>query len=205
MPRHRDRSRPTADGGFTLIEMLVAGLLFSLIFMIIAAIFIASLGVQQTVTDTTSATVDAQLAAQSIDKGVKNAVGVELTGDPGAPAGLPADDQMLVAEVATGDGDPDSIVYNCQAWYFDASAGEIRWRVTALAEVAAPSAAQLAGWTLLADRVTATVPPSVFTHSGASIGVAYRTTVDENSPVAIEFTTASLLGAPLDESTSTCF
>jgi len=203
--RTRKKVSARVDEGFTLIEMLVAGLLFSLVFMIIAAIFISSIRVQQTVTNVSSATVDAQAAATSIDKGVKNAVGLELTGDPGAPSGLPPDDQMLVAEVATGGGDADSIVYNCQAWYYDASAGEIRWRVSALAEVAAPNSAQLAGWTLLADRVTPSVPPSVFTHSGATIGVAYQTTVDENSPVAIEFSTASLLGAPMDEGTSTCF
>lgn len=192
------------ESGFTLTEMLVASLLFAFIFIIAGGIFIASLGVQRTVSDVTSATVDVQLAAQSIDKGVKNAVALELTGDTGAPTGLPTGDLMLVAEVATGSGDADAIVYNCQAWYFDSSAGELRWRATSLAEVTAPTATALAGWTLLADRVTPIVPQSVFTHSGATVGVAYEATVDENSPVAIEFSTTSLSGAPQDESDSTC-
>ncbi len=173
------------DEGFTLTELLVSSALFSLVVLVAGSIFIGQTSAQQQVSAITGATVDAQLAGTTIDAGIRNSTGFELT-----PTGS---DQLLVARVA---GRADSLQWTCRAWYYSASERSIRMHSsTPGTPPTAPSPTQLATWTLLADGVYPTSGTTIFTASGDTLTVSFRAETDEdNRPVAIELSSAPLAG-----------
>jgi prepilin-type N-terminal cleavage/methylation domain len=179
------------EAGFTLTELLVASALFALVVLVAGSIFLGLFSAQRQVTAITSTTTDAQLAGTAIDAGVRNSSGFKLT-TVGA-------DQLLVARVA---GSGATVQWTCRAWYYSSSARTIRMHDSAAA-VAAPTATQLASWTLLVDGVKPATGPTIFSAAGATLTVRFRADTDDtNRPVAIEFSSAPLAGVTEN---STCY
>ena len=167
------------DRGFTLIELLASSLIFSLIFIVIGSIFVSLVRTQESVETTTSTTNVGQLAARSIDDGIRNSTGYQLTA-VGA-------DQLLTARTA---GSGATLTWKCTAWYY-ASAGDGSIRTfTSSTAISAPSAAQLATWTLLIEGVEPRIGTTVFTVDGPRLSVAFDALAEGQNPTAIEFSVA---------------
>lgn len=167
------------DRGFTLIELLASSLIFALIFIVIGSIFISLVRTQESVETTTSTTNVGQLAARSIDDGIRNSTGYQLTSV--------GTDQLLTARTA---GSGATLTWTCIAWYYSAGGdGSIRTYSSSTA-IAAPSAAQLANWTLLIDGVEPRVGTTIFTVDGPRLSVAFDALAEGQNPTAIEFSVA---------------
>jgi prepilin-type N-terminal cleavage/methylation domain-containing protein len=181
------------DDGFTLTELIASSVLFSLVTLTAVSIFLGQFSAQQQVSAITTATTEAQLAGTTIDTGIRNSSGFELT--------AVSADQLLVARVAGGGA---TLQWVCRAWYYSASADTIRMTSTTPGTpVAAPTASQLETWTLLADGVTPTSGTTIFSASGDLLTVSFRAkTDDDNKPVAIELSSAPLAGVT---ETTTCY
>lgn len=181
-------STPTSrdDEGFTLVEMIVASMLFSLVFLLISGVVITTITTQQTVTSVTTSTTDAQLVATTLDTRIRNSSEFQVT-DVGTS------DQLLVARVA---GSGATMTWSCYGWYYSAAdGGSIRMTSTAAGtKITTPSSSQLASWTLLLDGVTPRSGSHIFTATGTQLAVAFNSTVDDNLPIAIDFTTARITG-----------
>ena len=174
------------DDGFTLVEMIVASMLFSLVFLVISGIVISTVMTQQTVTSVATSTTDAQLAATTIDERIRNSSEFQVTN-------VGTSDQLLVARVA---GSGTTITWSCYGWYYSAAdGGSIRMTNTAAGtKITTPTSAQLASWTLLLDGVTPRSGTHVFTATGTQLAVGFDSTAGDNHPVAIDFTTARITG-----------
>lgn len=180
----RLRTRLRSDDGFTLMEVIVVFLLATLVLTTVGGIYITTIGVQQIVGTMNRTTTDGQLAARSIDAGIRNGSEFEITT-------LPSGDQLL--RVRTLDGS-DAAVWHCRAWYYAASDGAIRTRTAADATViAAPTAAQLAGWTLLVDGIRPSTGTTIFSPDPTYetvLAVDFTTEGEDDSDAArIKFST----------------
>ncbi|MEO5534691.1 MAG: prepilin-type N-terminal cleavage/methylation domain-containing protein [Pseudolysinimonas sp.] len=175
---------PDDDRGFTLVELLVATLLFSLVGSLVAAIFISTLNVQQTVTGVSASTSSAQSAANNVDSTLRNASGYLLTAS--------GSDQLLVARVA---GTGSTLTWSCRAFYYSASAGSIRAYTGAVGtKITAPTSTSLATWGLLTTGVTPRSGSTIFTDvDGVTMQVAFDVT-GANKKVAMQFSTSRPIG-----------
>lgn len=182
--RIRAALRADSDEGFTLVELLVATLLFGLVGIVIASIFISTLNVQQTVSGVSTSTNTAQSAASNIDNGIRNASGFSLTATSG--------DQLLVARVA---GAGSSLTWTCRAWYYSSSAGTIRTTSGPVGtKIVAPTSSALAAWTLLTGSVTPRSGSTIFTDvDGVTLAVAFDVT-GAGKKVAMQFSSSRPIG-----------
>lgn len=180
----RLRGFPRGDGGFTLIEMMVAALLFTLVGIVVGGIFISSLRAQQTVTGVSTSTNTAQSAATSIDNGIRNASGYQLS--------AAGPDQLLVARVA---GSGSSLTWSCVAWYYSSSQGTIRTTRGAVGtKITTPTSSQLATWTVLTTAASPRSGSTIFTDvDGTSVTVSFDVT-GAGKKVAMQFTSSRPIG-----------
>lgn len=194
-PRVRARIRAVArdERGFTLIELLATSLLLSLVLLVIGAIFLSVFTTQSTVRTVTASATDGQLAVSSIENGIRNSSEFQLT-DVGA-------DQLLVARTA---GSADALAWYCIAWYYSDAEGSIRMtRTDDGAPITTPSAADLAGWTLLTDGVAPRgAGTQIFTTTPPTLAVAFDALADDHNPTAFELTVTPLTRAP---EAATCY
>jgi prepilin-type N-terminal cleavage/methylation domain-containing protein len=171
------------DRGFTLIELLASSLIFAAIFTVIGSIFISLVRTQESVEATTQTTNVGQLIARSIDDGIRNSSGFQLS--------TIGDDQLLTARTASSGA---ALTWTCVAWYYAAGGdGSIRTFSSSTA-IATPSAAQLANWTLLIEGVDPRVGSTVFSVTGPRLDVAFDALADGQNPTAIEFSVAPPAG-----------
>lgn len=173
------------DDGFTLPELIASSALFALVILVAGGIFLGQFAAQQQVSAVTSTTTDAQLAGHTIDDGIRNSSGFELT--------TLGSDQMLVARVAGG---ASTLQWTCMAWYYSATADTIRSTMqTPGTPVAVPTSAQLASWTLLVDGVQPRAGNTIFSAAGDTVTVSFNAdTGDDYRPVAIELSSSPLAG-----------
>lgn len=174
------------DRGFTLVELMVASMLFGLVMLVVSGIVVSTILTQQTVTTVTSATTDGQLVATTIDQRIRNSSEFKVTN-------VGTSDQLLVARVAGADA---TLTWSCYGWYYSAAdGGSIRMTTTpAGTKITTPTAAQLAGWTLLLSGVSPRSGSHIFSATGTQLSVAFNATAGDNRPTAIDFTTARLTG-----------
>lgn len=171
------------EAGFTLVEMIVASMLFALVFVALGGVMISTVTTQRTITEVSSSTIDADFLASTIDDRIRNSSEFRLVASGG--------DQMLVARVA---GTGATVSWQCYAWHYSASKDQLRMRTsTPGTVVGVPTATQLSTWVLLADDV---VPrgssTTIFSATGPQLAVAFDIAVDGAQPVSIDFTTARL-------------
>lgn len=176
-----------AEEGFTLVELLVYGLVLVIVLTIVGGLLISSLSTERSVRSVTSASTTGQLAAESIVTGIRNSSGFAVS------TPVPSD-QMVVARVA---GSGDSIDWTCTAWYYSAAGdGSIRSTRSASA-IAAPTAAQLAAWTLITEGVDSIGGSPVFAVGGTdTLAIMFHSLAGDRPPVAIESSAVSRAGAP---------
>jgi prepilin-type N-terminal cleavage/methylation domain-containing protein len=186
------------DEGFTLVELIVSSLLLALVISVIGGLMYSTQKTEVLVQTTTTATTSGQAVISSIENGVRNSevglggsVPVSLTNPSGS-------DQMLTALVV-GSGTTASTT--CQAWYYSASAGTIRY-TTSTGAISAPSVTQLATWTQLATGISPTSGTSIFSLSGATVNIAYKVSAGLDPSVPFASTVVSRTGTI---GTSACF
>jgi type II secretory pathway component PulJ len=176
-------SRP--EEGFTMIELVIAMMLLVLVLGIVGAMIGSLSSTSKTVQSFTSTSSSAQVAAESIERGIRNSSDFLLT----TPSGT---DQMLVARTAQGS---TTLTWVCAAWYYSsANGGSIRYTSSSSA-IAAPSSATLATWTLMATGVTPTTGSTIFSGSSPTLSFSFNGTSSGGGPVAIASTALSRAGS----------
>ena len=140
------------EGGFTLIEFLVASSLSIIVLAIAGGILVSGLRTQETARTVTDAANTAQQIVRSIQAGVRNASAITVTSDPVAGT------QLLLAR--TIGSDPNSTAPSCQAWYFTPLGGGAVYttRTTPASVIALPSGGPQGVWTILGNGVSPADP-----------------------------------------------
>jgi len=185
-------STESREAGFTMIELVVAAMLFVVVFTVVGGIFLSLLRTQQTVDVLTGSANSGQLAANSIESGIRNSTDFQLT--------AVGSDQLIVAQTA---GSGSTLTWNCAAWYYSAAGdGEIRSTRTTGAAIDAPTSTELADWTLVLEGVEPATGSTIFAASGPQLTVSFEATAGDHSATAIEFTVIPLTGAT---GASTCY
>jgi len=171
--------RASQNAGLTMVELLIYSLLLAMVLGIVGSFLISSLTTEKTVRGVIDATTDGQLAARSVENGIRNASKFKLTT-------LTSKDQVLLARVAnrTSAGG-----YNCQAWYYDYSEGEIRYKKQAALIPETAWTGHLSEWTvLLDDVVSAEGKPAdapIFEELGTKLSINFRVLAGDDPPAAI--------------------
>jgi prepilin-type N-terminal cleavage/methylation domain-containing protein len=182
MNAHTDSRR---DNGFTMIELVIALMLLVLVLAIVGAMIASLSSTSKTVRSLTATSSSAQVAAESIERGIRNSSDFLLTNPSGT-------DQMLVARTARG---TTTLTWVCAAWYYSAAnGGSIRYTSSPSA-IAAPTAAALAKWTLLSTGVTPTSGSGIFSGSSPTLSFSFKGTSTGGGPVAIASTALSRAGS----------
>jgi Tfp pilus assembly protein PilW len=177
-------STESREAGFTMIELVVAAMLFVVVFTVVGGIFLSLLRTQQTVDVLTGSANSGQLAANSIESGIRNSSDFQLT--------AVGSDQLLVARTA---GSGTTLSWACTAWYYSAAGdGEIRSMRTTGAAIDAPTSAELADWTLVLEGVVPSSGSTIFSVSGPQLAVSFEATAGDHSATAIDFTVIPLTG-----------
>jgi Tfp pilus assembly protein PilW len=164
-----DRRLRHDDGGFTLIEMVIATALSVVVLAILGSVFVSVTKAQSSVTSLGSATTNGQLAIRSIDQGVRNSsiVAVKAVGS----------DLLLQARTV---GSGSTAVWSCTDWYFSVTDKTIRVKTSGTAITAPTSTALQKSWMLLASDVTPVSSTPVFaltsTSTGQTVAQSFRVT-----------------------------
>jgi len=175
-----------SERGFTLVELLVYGMLLVLVLAIVGSMLASMSTTSKAVNSVTAASTAAQLVADSVERGIRNSSDFHLT----TPAGT---DQLLVARTAQAGA---TVTWLCAAWYYSpAAGGTIRYTTSTTAIPAIPTAANLANWTLLDTGVAPASGTSVFSANGAALTIAFNGLAGSNSPVAISSSAVSRAGS----------
>lgn len=191
-----------ADDGFTLVELVVYAMLFVVVLALAGTLVVRSLAVQRDARDVAGAIGSGQAAADSISRGVRNAAAV----GPAAASGS----NFLVARVSTGAAGAQTWV--CRGWYYTSSGGGSLYTIsraatTGAAIVQPATAADLAGWTLLARPVTLTGSRLFTEISGTApaqkVRFSYSTPAGDRRPVLIATEVATRKQS--DTGSSPCF
>jgi Tfp pilus assembly protein PilW len=167
----RRSGAPKSDGGFTLIEMIIATALSVVVLGVLASVFVSVSKAQSSVTSLGSATTSGQLAVRSIDRAVRNSSVVARS--------VVATSDLLVQSRTVGSG--TTAVWSCIDWYFSANDKTIRFKTSSSAITAPTSTADQRSWTLLASGVTpvsASTPVFALstTSTGQTLTVSFRVT-----------------------------
>ena len=187
-----NRATKHRDEGLTLIELLVYCARLVLVIGAVGGVLSSVLGASTTVRTVTAGSTAAQLVADSVATGIRNSSDFRLT----VPSGT---DQLLVSRKAGSDG---ALTWGCAAWYYSAAGGgSIRYKYSA-ATIVAPTAAELASWTLLNEGVTPVTGSTVFTATGSMLNVSFNGTTPGRPPVRIASSALSRAGA---SGSLTCF
>ena len=178
------------DSGFTLVELMVTSVLTLIVLAAVGGLLISLLRTPQAVTARVAASGGAQLAADSVELGIRNSSDFRLTSPQGS-------DQLLVARTAQSGS---TIVWVCSAWYYSATDNSIRATTSSTTIPAAPTANDLATWTLLDTSVTPVSGTSIFTVSGEEVQLAFNGAVTgQQLPQSITtsaFSRAGSTGSP---------
>src|SRR5438309_1578089 len=105
------RTEPRTEEGFTMIELIIAMMLLVLVLAIVGAMIFSLSSTSKTVQSLTATSSSSQVAAESIERGIRNSSDFLLT----SPTGT---DQMLVARTARG---TTTLTWVCAAWYYSAA------------------------------------------------------------------------------------
>ena len=182
-----------SERGFTLIELMVAGMLSVVVLILVGGMLINSMKAERVVRDATSASNAGQLVATSITRGVRNSSALNLSAPvPGA--------QLLLARVSGTSADASAFV--CQAWYF--AGDEIRMTVSPTA-IVPPTPAQLATWTLVADGVVQVSGSPVFTLNGKQLDLKLNASAGDGAPVLISTSAVSRQPTSAPADAPVCF
>jgi type II secretory pathway pseudopilin PulG len=184
----------TRDGqaGFTLIELMVGALLTVLVMSLVGGVIISSTRSETIVRSVAQATSAGQAITASVQNGIRNSAVSLNTGTPYRLTTPSGSDQLLVALVVSSG---TSATASCAAWYYSATAGEVRYSTSTTA-IAAPSASQLATWTLLSKGVSPISPSAaIFSARGTfGLNLAFQESAGTASPIVFQSAVTSRTG-----------
>lgn len=174
--RADDDREPRSDEGITLVELLIYMFLAVIVLTIVGSILINSLRAESQVRDAAQSASTAQLIAESLGRGVRNASAVEIS--------TPAAGSLLLRTRSIDASSSGS--WYCHAWIW--SSGELRTTRSSTAISAAPGAATIAGWTLLATDVEQVGAAPLFSLGAdqRSVDVRLRVGIGDGVPVLID-------------------
>lgn len=116
------RPRPevsAGDEGITLVELLVYSVLLTIVLTVTGGLLISTLHSQRTVREQTEASTTGQVALRLIERSVRNAGRYDM------PSGF--GNNLLITKVRIGEDPSVAASWECRAWYFDASTGDLRF------------------------------------------------------------------------------
>ncbi len=180
------------------MELLIASGLMVGVLGIVGWMLVASLNGGKQVTGSGNASSQAQILADSVAGGVRSATGVALVP-------LATDGQLLRATQGTFDATGTATDWTCRAWVVTADGRAYTLRSSsAIPTPAGQSAADLAGWTILATGLEPIASgAAILTLTGSSVGVAARGDGSGGSPALVDtsvtvqpLSTTQLSGAP---------
>lgn len=163
-----------SDRGFTLVELMVYVGLVTLVLLVAGNIFDSLLKVQNTVVGSTSAAENAQVVTRNLENGLRNGTAVSLQSVGSS--------QLVLARTA---GNGNTTTWQCDAWYWDATTNQVRFKSSAN-QILTPTAAELATWQLLSTGVTPLSGTSIFTLSGSRLAIAFNAAAAGTTKVAVQ-------------------
>jgi hypothetical protein len=171
------------DSGMGLVELIIYIALTLVILSSLGGVVISMVSVQNQVMNSANTAEQAQLVSRSIHFGVGNSSAVDLQSVNGT-------DQLLRVRSSSL---TSSTVWSCQAWYFSPSEKSMRFKSSSSA-IAAPSAADLANWTLLASGVSTAQGQQVFTLSGSRVSLVFAQQLTTEAPIVIKTSASARAG-----------
>lgn len=178
------RADKRADAGFTLIELLIYSMLMVLVLAIVGAMIGSFTSTSKTVGSITQVSTSGQLAAQSVERGIRNSSDFRLT----TPTGT---DQLLIARVASGGA---NLTWQCAAWYYSAGDSSLRY-TTSTTAIPTPTVTDLTRWTLLGSGITPTSGTTIFSSTGPQLTLSFTLRADGHPPQALTSTAVSRAGS----------
>lgn len=173
------------DDGFTLVELVIAAMILVLVLAVVGAMLTSLSKTSKTVNSLTATSTSAQLAADSIERGIRNSSDFLLTNPSGT-------DQMLVARTAQGGA---TLTWTCVAWYYSsANGGSIRYTMSPSA-IATPTATTLSQWTLLATGIAPVSGTTIFSGSTPQLTIGFNGQSSGAGNVTISSTVISRAGS----------
>lgn len=193
------------DAGFTLVELLIYSALLLVLLSVVGGMLISASSAQTGVNQINKASNEAQLAANNIEQGIRNASGFKIT--------VPTGGQLLQARVAgvtqTGatTAPTTSTTWQCQAWYYSKSTGQIFTKTSSTGLLAAPTAPASNGWTALVAGVPSTVSTPFALVSGSSTQLALNFSVTAQGTSTVQVATVVSTRSQTDTTTApaTCY
>ncbi|MES2169260.1 MAG: hypothetical protein V4479_00850 [Actinomycetota bacterium] len=185
MTRLQQSDHDAADDGYTLVELMVAGLLGVLVLIVVAGIMISSTTTEGLVRNVSTATKSGQGVTNSLERVIRNAAISSGTTKSVLVTAVGSDQMVTALTVGSG----ATATTQCAAWYFSSAAKAIRYHTWASGAITAPSAAVLSTWTLLASGITPVTGTTIFTQS-SSTEIAFAFKVDAGKDPAIPFQSA---------------
>jgi type II secretory pathway pseudopilin PulG len=172
-------ARDDDQAGITLVELLIYSMLAIVVLGIVGNILIQSFTLDKSVRSRSEATRIGQLIATAVQSDVRNSTEVTWSGS--------ASGEMLTMSTKNAAG-----VISCtyDAWFFSSADGSIRKKASSTA-IATPTAAQLATWTLLGDRISRDGASNVFTRTGLKVDLRFLALAGSAKPVLINTTVVS--------------
>jgi Tfp pilus assembly protein PilW len=177
-------SNTKSDTGFTLVELLIYSMLMVLVLAIVGGMIASFTSSSKTVGSITQVSTSGQLAAESVERGIRNASDFRLTNPTGT-------DQLLIARTAGGGTD---LTWQCAAWYYSASDSSLRYTTSATA-IPTPTTADFAHWTLLGSGFGPTSGTAIFSSTGPQLTLAFTIHADGHPPQAFTSTAVSRAGS----------
>lgn len=182
-----------ADGGFTLIELVIAAALTIVVISVLGGLLGSAQRTSSAVTGATASATLGQLIARSITQNVANATAVTVTTDASG-------DELLQARVYTMTAANDPTLGNangvsCMAWYYTPAGGGAMYTktVTPAAAIAMPVGAVDSTWQLIGNGLGVQVglsPASAIftTPRNDHVGLTFDVLNGSEKPVHIETT-----------------
>ncbi|MEO7146377.1 MAG: prepilin-type N-terminal cleavage/methylation domain-containing protein [Terrimesophilobacter sp.] len=179
------------ERGITLIELLIYALLLSFVVAIAGGMIFGAVTAAKTVTGMTQNSTNGQLVADSVVTGIRNSSDFQLS----TPVG---NDQLLIARRASSGA---TINWSCVAWYYSAADKSVRYKISA-SPFLAPTAGELATWTLLANNVQPVSGTAIFSALNERLSMSILGLDGVHRPIDISTSATSRAGA---SGSMTCF
>jgi hypothetical protein len=175
-----------------LIELIIYSALSLLVLAAVGGLVVTLLHVQQEVVNGSKSAQESQLIAQNVEHGIRNSTAFMVTD-------LLDGRQFLQARTA---GASNSITWMCAAWLFDpANGGVVRTKQAPVA-ISLPTQAQASNWALLGEGVSASGSGGIFSTSGQTLTLTFRTSVADEPPVNLQASVSARAGQAVS---SPCF
>lgn len=186
------------DSGFTLVELVITGLLTVLVLSVVTGLFVSMTTTESSVRTVTTATTAGQFVAGSIERGARNSSTMAVT--------TPATGDLLLQARTVGSA--ATAVWGCSAWYFSAADQTIRYK-TSTAQIPTPTAASQRSWTLLSGGVSAVAGGPVFavanTASGQTLALSFQESAGKSAPVVFQSSSSNQIVTDSFGGPASCF